>query len=55
MDCENNGKPYCLMDDLGGFTHNFQKHPCIFLGRTPRFGVDSPIFFQFSKQLFQVV
>ena len=28
MDDENNGKPYCLMDDLGGKPHYFWKHPC---------------------------
>jgi len=27
MDGENNGKPYFLMDDLGGKTHYFWKHP----------------------------
>ena len=28
MDGENNGKPYFLMDDLGGFNHgNLRKHP----------------------------
>ena len=27
MDGENNGKPYVLMDDLGGKTHYFRKHP----------------------------
>ena len=27
MDGEKNGKPYLLMDDLGGKTHYFRKHP----------------------------
>ena len=27
MDGENHGKPYFLMDDLGGKTHYFRKHP----------------------------
>ena len=27
MDGENNGKPYFQMDDLGGKTHYFRKHP----------------------------
>ena len=27
MDGENNGKPYDLMDDLGGKPHYFRKHP----------------------------
>ena len=27
MDGEHNGKPYFLMDDLGGKTHYFRKHP----------------------------
>ena len=27
MDGENNGKPYFLVDDLGGKTHYFRKHP----------------------------
>ena len=27
MDGENNGEPYFLMDDLGGKTHYFRKHP----------------------------
>ena len=27
MDGENNGKPYYLMDDLGGKPHYFRKHP----------------------------
>ena len=27
MDGENNGKPYVQMDDLGGKTHHFWKHP----------------------------
>ena len=40
MDGENNGKPYCLMDDLGGFTHNFRKHPYIYiLGGHPDLGL----------------
>ena len=29
MDGENNGKPYFLMDDLGGKPHYFRKHPYI--------------------------
>ena len=27
MDGENNGQAYFLMDDLGGNTHYFRKHP----------------------------
>ena len=27
MDGESNGKAYFLMDDLGGNTHYFRKHP----------------------------
>ena len=27
MDGENNGTPYKQMDDLGGKTHYFRKHP----------------------------
>ena len=30
MDGEKNGKPYCLMDDLGGKTHHFRKPSCLF-------------------------
>ena len=29
MDGENNGKPYEQMDDFGGFSHYFWKHPYI--------------------------
>ena len=29
MDGENNGTPYFLMDDLGGFTPYFWKHPYV--------------------------
>ena len=29
MDGENHGKPYEQMDDLGGKTHYFRKHPHI--------------------------
>ena len=30
MDGENNGNPYFLMDDSGGNTHYFRKHPYVF-------------------------
>ena len=30
MDGENNGNPYKQMDDLGGKTHHFRKHPDVF-------------------------
>ena len=36
MDGENHGKPYCLMDDLGGKTHYFRKHPCQTYGFWPQ-------------------
>ena len=33
IDGETNGKPYFLMDDLGGKTHHFRKHPYVPLYR----------------------
>ena len=42
VDCENNGKPDVLMDDLGGNTHYFWKHPNLLQIQAISEGVQEP-------------